>query len=119
MIPAPGVLINDSDVEGSPLAVRLAVAPLHGTVTLDANGGFNYIPQAGFFGVDTFTYVANDGALDSPEASVTIDVTRFNRSPVATPDTYETNQNTTLDVVAPGFCSTMLIPMVMRSQLGL
>lgn len=102
VIPAPGVLINDSDVEGSPLAVRLAVAPLHGTVTLDANGGFNYIPQAGFFGVDTFTYVANDGALDSPEASVTIDVTRFNRSPVATPDTYETNQNTTLDVVAPG-----------------
>jgi hypothetical protein len=43
---------------------------------LNANGSFIYTPNAGFMGTDTFTYKANDKALDSVEAIVTIFVAR-------------------------------------------
>ncbi|NEA34837.1 esterase-like activity of phytase family protein [Streptomyces sp. SID13031] len=34
--------------------------PANGTVTIDANGSFAYVPKGGFKGVDTFTYTASD-----------------------------------------------------------
>jgi hypothetical protein len=40
-----------------------------------ANGTFQYTPQAGFNGTDSFTYQANDGQLESAPATVTIEVT--------------------------------------------
>src|SRR5947207_2584808 len=66
-VPAPGVLGNDSDVEGSPLAAALVTGPTKGTLTLNANGSFTYGSNAGSSGTDTFTYKANDGALDRSE----------------------------------------------------
>jgi hypothetical protein len=35
--------------------------PAHGTVTVNADGTFVYIPAANYFGDDTFTYRLNDG----------------------------------------------------------
>ncbi len=43
-------------------------------MTLNADGSFTYTPAAGFTGTDSFTYLANDGALDSNAATVTIEV---------------------------------------------
>ena len=43
-------------------------------MTLAADGSFTYRPNAGFFGTDTFRYLANDGFEDSPPATVTITV---------------------------------------------
>jgi len=40
---------------------------------LNANGSFDYEPAAGFTGVDTFTYVAQDGETSSAKATVSID----------------------------------------------
>ncbi|HSH05818.1 MAG TPA: tandem-95 repeat protein [Anaerolineae bacterium] len=62
-IPAPGVLDNDSDVEGDNLAVTLQIGPLSGTVTLAGDGGFVYTPTANFNGADAFTYTVRDGAV--------------------------------------------------------
>jgi hypothetical protein len=64
-IAAPGVLENDTDGD-SPASSITAVAGTFttahgGTVVLAGNGGFTYTPAAGFFGVDSFTYTANDG----------------------------------------------------------
>ncbi len=72
---ASGVLANDSDPEDDPLTATLASGPSNGTLTLEADGGFSYTPDAGFTGTDGFTYVANDGSLDSVEATVSLDVT--------------------------------------------
>jgi hypothetical protein len=44
-------------------------------LTLNPNGSFNYVPNSGFTGTDTFTYVANDGKVDSNEVTVNIIVT--------------------------------------------
>jgi hypothetical protein len=51
------VLDNDS---GAPATIVSHTAPAHGTLTLNQDGTFKYIPAAGFTGVDTFTYTAND-----------------------------------------------------------
>src|SRR5205807_1685937 len=48
--------------------------PSHGTLTLNADGSFDYTPANGFAGDDTFTYKANDGTSDSNVATVTIHV---------------------------------------------
>jgi VCBS repeat-containing protein len=71
---APGVLGNDSDIEGSGLTAVLATDASHGVLTLNPNGGFTYIPTGGYSGTDTFTYRANDGQLASNIATVTIQV---------------------------------------------
>ena len=52
-----GVLANDS---GTPLQITGHTDPGHGSLTLQPDGSFEYVPQAGFTGQDTFTYtVAN------------------------------------------------------------
>jgi RHS repeat-associated protein len=76
IVPADGVLANDNDPESDPLTAALQVAPTHGTLTyLNADGAFEYVPNADFTGTETFSYVANDGTDASNVATVTIDVT--------------------------------------------
>lgn len=70
-IAAPGLLANDSDPNGDPLNVRLSVEPTNGEVTIHSDGGFSYMPQAGFSGSDSFAYWVSDGINDR-EATVTI-----------------------------------------------
>jgi VCBS repeat-containing protein len=74
VVPAPGVLQNDSDPEGSPITATLATNPSSGTLSLAANGSFTYTPNTGFTGVDSFTYNAFDGAAKSITTTVTINV---------------------------------------------
>jgi VCBS repeat-containing protein len=72
---ASGVLQNDSDGDGDPLTSELVSSPSHGTLTEFKPGGrFDYMPDNGFVGVDTFTYRATDGVLDSGPVTVTITV---------------------------------------------
>ena len=68
------VLSNDSDIDGDPLVAILVSGPANGSLTLNANGTFSYLPNAGFSGTDSFTYRAHDGALDSNVATVSITV---------------------------------------------
>src|SRR5204863_350204 len=66
-ITAPGVLGNDTDVDGNPLTAVLVSgpSPAQGTLTLNANGSFTFTPALNFNGPTTFTYKANDGTADS------------------------------------------------------
>ncbi|MCH8047234.1 MAG: tandem-95 repeat protein [Planctomycetes bacterium] len=90
-----GVLVNDTSVEGGALSARVDVGPQHGTLELTAGGSLSYTPQAGFSGADVFTYIASDGATDSPPASVTIIV---NDPPTTEPDEYQADQGGVLIV---------------------
>ena len=73
---ASGLLANDSDVDGDALTARLAATSANGSVTVNVDGSFTYSPADGFSGSDSFTYVANDGTVDSSPATVTITVDR-------------------------------------------
>ena len=67
-----GVLANDIDSE--PLSAIKVSDPVHGALTLNADGSFAYIPNMGYLGPDTFTYKASDGELESAIATVSIEV---------------------------------------------
>jgi VCBS repeat-containing protein len=101
-VSAPGVLGNDTDVEGDPLTAILVSGPSHGTLALNANGGFTYTPTANYNGLDSFTYKANDGTADSNTATVTIAVSAVNSGPGAVNDSYATAEDTPLTIAAPG-----------------
>jgi VCBS repeat-containing protein len=73
-VAAPGVLGNDTDVDGQPLSSVINTTTTNGTLTLNSNGSFTYTPNVAFVGVDTFTYMANDGIGNSNVATVTINV---------------------------------------------
>ena len=72
-----------TDVDGDTLTYSVVTQPLHGTLTFNANGTFTYLPSLNYNGVDSFTFQANDGSLDSNIATVTINVTPVNDLPVA------------------------------------
>jgi len=102
MVAAPGVLANDTDVDGDALTAALASGPSHGTLALQANGAFDYTPAAGWNGVDSFIYSASDGKGGSDPATVTITVSADNDAPIAVDDGYATNEDTQRSVAAPG-----------------
>jgi hypothetical protein len=72
----PGVLGNDSDVEGNnTMTAQQVTGPSHAaSFTLNSNGSFSYTPANNYVGTDSFTYVANDGEGNSNTATVTITV---------------------------------------------
>ena len=82
-VAAPGVLGNDTDVDGDALTAVLVTGPAHGTLTLNADGSFTYTPAADYNGPDSFTYKANDGAWTPRVPTVTLTVTAVNDAPVA------------------------------------
>jgi VCBS repeat-containing protein len=80
-IPAPGVLSNDTDVDGDSLTASLDVDAAHGSLLLNADGSFTYTPEADYNGPDGFTYTVSDGDL-SDTGAVAITVNPVNDAPV-------------------------------------
>lgn len=73
-VAAPGVLANDQDADGDTLGAQLAGGPAHGALTLEASGAFRYVPAAGFWGADSFSYRPFDGKQAGAAAAVVIQV---------------------------------------------
>ena len=99
-IPGPGVLGNDSDLDSDSLRAVLVTQPTNGSAVLNSEGGFTYNPSPNFSGFDSFTYRANDGFLNSSEATVVISVVAVNDPPVAIDDNYSARFNQTLSIAA-------------------
>ena len=74
IVVAPGLLNNDTDVDGDPLRVVLVTGVANGTLTINPDGSFAYTPRISFFGTDRFTYKVNDGTADSSATTVAIEV---------------------------------------------
>jgi hypothetical protein len=73
-VASPGVLGNDSDVDGEALTAVLVSGPAHGSLVLYADGSYTYSPTAGYQGSDSFTYKANDGTVGSNTVTVSLTV---------------------------------------------
>ncbi|MEM8852780.1 MAG: Ig-like domain-containing protein, partial [Pseudomonadota bacterium] len=67
------LLGDDTDPDGDTLSLQSITQPLHGTLVDNGDGTLTYTPNAGFYGLDGFTYVASDGTLDDT-ATVAITV---------------------------------------------
>ena len=103
-VAAPGVLGNDT---GASITAIKLTNPVNGSVTLNANGSFTYIPNAAFTGTDSFTYKANNTTGDSNAATVTITV---NAVPTATADSYTISAGLPTTISAPGVLGNDVSP---------
>jgi VCBS repeat-containing protein len=71
-----------TDAESDPLTFAAgALVPAHGKVVINADGTYTYTPAINYHGNDSFSFVANDGTLDSAQATVNITVTSVNDPP--------------------------------------
>lgn len=73
--------LNIADHDNDKLSSEILAPPVHGDLTLNSNGTYNYTPNNGFIGTDQFTYRANDGIVNSNTATININIT--NTPPVA------------------------------------
>ncbi len=109
--PGKGVIANDTNVNG----VQLLTAPTGGTLTLNANGTFTYVPNVGTAS-DSFVYCANGAVTAGVCASgltatvtlggATVEAASGIACSLPTP-TYRSNVATTLSIKPPGvlaFC---------------
>ncbi len=86
-IPSTGdLLANDSDPNGDPITINTTpvTPPSNGTLMINPDGTFTYVPNNGFAGTDSFEYEICDdsGACGTAIAVVTI----FNEPPVGVDD---------------------------------
>jgi VCBS repeat-containing protein len=94
------VVVQADMTIGPPPTAAKVTGPSKGTLVLNANGSFDYTPNPGATGVDFFTYQASDGVNLSNVAKVVITID--NQPPVATDDSYTTNESTALNVGGSG-----------------
>ncbi|NLE39060.1 MAG: tandem-95 repeat protein, partial [Pirellulaceae bacterium] len=94
--PLQGVLANDSDPEGVALEAILLSNPSHGSLDWNAAGWFTYTPSQDYYGPDSFTYRAFDGALYSNPATVNLSIASVNDPPIAVDDFYAMNMGDVL-----------------------
>ena len=71
-----GVLANDTVPVEGPLTAILDSDVNNGTLVLDKDGSFTYTPDKGYSGIDSFSYVASDGASDPSIVQVDLNIQR-------------------------------------------
>lgn len=76
------ITLAGSDPNDDPLTYNIETTPGNGTLT-GSGAVRTYIPNAGYYGTDSFTFKANDGDLYSVPAIVTINVLPINDPPAA------------------------------------
>lgn len=102
-VPAPGVLENDSDLDGDSLTAVLVSDPAHGNLTLYDDGSFIYTPDPSFTGSDNFTYNASDGDLESNTATVTLTITTVSSSCSSPPTLISPGNGSVPNTLIPTF----------------
>ncbi|WP_305832198.1 retention module-containing protein [Photobacterium leiognathi] len=99
---------NDSDVDGDKLTVKeINGTPLtggeqtvvvdHGKIVIAHDGGMTFVPSDNYHGDVTVPYTITDGDK-SASSTVTIHVTPVNDAPVANPDSFTTDEDTSITV---------------------
>ena len=90
------VSINDIDIDGETLIYDVVTNPSNGTLTLNEDGTFTYVPNTGFSGTDFFQYVVCDpGVCDT--ALVVITIIDLNTQPTAADDSFTVNEDDILN----------------------
>lgn len=95
------VLANDTDPDGDTLTIFSVVSGSSGSATISGSQ-ISFTPASNFNGQTQFTYVINDGRVNSESATVTVEVSPVNDVPVASADEFsaEQGENVSLDVLS-------------------
>ncbi len=111
---AAAIELSGDDADGDPLQFSIVSGPSHGSLGTigslscslatpnECTASVDYTPGPDFNGPDSFTYKVNDGTSDSAAATVSITVDPVNDTPVASPGSRTSDEDTplTLDLAA-------------------
>jgi hypothetical protein len=91
------VLANDSIApdRNETLTIVAFTPPLNGTATIDNGVRLAYSPTPGYLGPDSLTYTVRDSNGAEATGTVSLTVTVVNNPPIATPDNFNINRNST------------------------
>ena len=99
---AAAITLAASDANGDTLSYAVVTQPAHGALSGTAPN-LTYTPATGYVGLDSFTFKANDGKVDSAVAAVTIDVgASGNHRPVAVNLALTTAEDTAKTITLSG-----------------
>jgi sugar lactone lactonase YvrE len=93
--------LTGSDVDGDPITFKLRSSPINGKLE-GTIPQLIYIPNADFFGEDSFTFSVNDGNVDSEIASVSIKVKPVPDQPKAIPQKLTTKEDVDTKITLTG-----------------
>jgi len=85
LLPEFGTLFQT--VDGTTLGAEITAVP---TQVTDPSRRVIFVPSPDDVGFDSISYLVNDGMVDSPEATLLLNVTPINDAPRATEDAYNT-----------------------------
>jgi VCBS repeat-containing protein len=91
-----GVLANDESAANA--TVELVSGPASGELTLNADGGFVYVPVADYSGEVTFTYRATNNIGVGADTTVTLTIAAVNDLPTAVNDSFSVDEDQPLNV---------------------
>ena len=92
------ITLAASDVDGDSLSYSVTSNPSQGVLGGTAPN-LVYTPNPNFNGLDSFAFVANDGALNSNSANVTINISAVNDAPLALAGSIVTNEDTASNIL--------------------
>jgi hypothetical protein len=96
------ITLAATDANGDALIYSVVAQPAHGTLS-GTGTNLTYTPTTGYTGLDSFTFTAIDGMLDSSAGMVTIDVGGTgNRRPVANSQVVSTVEDTAKAITLTG-----------------
>ncbi|HIF9490046.1 TPA: Ig-like domain-containing protein, partial [Photobacterium damselae] len=86
--------LTATDIDGDNLTFKPGTNPENGSVTVNPDGSWEYVPNTDFNGEDSFTVVVDDGNGGTDTITVTVNVTPVNDAPVGENVTIETQEDT-------------------------
>lgn len=90
---AKAITLTASDPDSNPLTFTVLKLPMHGALTGNAPS-LTYTPVTDFTGPDSFIFKANDGTIDSNNATVSISVVQSDNTPPTVVSTIPANSAT-------------------------
>ena len=98
------IVLGGSDADSDALSYRIIQQPQHGTLSNNLPNVI-YTSNYGYVGEDSFTYVVNDGKVDSAPVTVHLTVRAkpvTNLSPTANPQSVTLDEDTSVNITLTG-----------------
>ncbi|MBN2182774.1 MAG: tandem-95 repeat protein [Sedimentisphaerales bacterium] len=95
------ITLTAKDIDRNNLFYRVINEPAHGKLSGTAPN-LTYTPNPNYNGSDSFSFIANDGKLDSNESNVLITVQAVNDAPAAMPQSVATKVDKSVPITLAG-----------------
>ncbi|MEK7397100.1 MAG: Ig-like domain-containing protein, partial [Candidatus Poribacteria bacterium] len=91
------ITLIGTDIDNDPLTFRILSQPTNGTLG-GVSPNFTYTPKLNFNGNDSFTFVANDGVIDSNVETANIVVKPVNDAPIPEPQSVIIDEDSLINI---------------------